>query len=52
MCNYCSLKRIKKEAEKEGKKTEVFGSDDGGKDVFVDDKFVYWFMELGDHCVC
>ena len=58
-CNYCTLKRVKRQAKEEGKKVVVkpgdwhkspFGSP--GKDIFVDDKKVAWFAELTGHCVC
>jgi hypothetical protein len=57
-CNYCTLKRIKRDAKEKGKKVQVkrgVETDDSlgrGKDVYVDGEKTVWFWELTDHCVC
>lgn len=52
-CNYCDLLVIKSFAKEENKKVKLKANKEhGGIDVFVDKKFVAWFMELTDHCVC
>jgi len=62
LCNYCSLRRIKTQARKDGKRVKVTAAlyegelrkfvVQGGVDVFVDGKKVAWFMELPNHCCC
>jgi len=63
-CNYCELKRIKKEAEKSHSHVYVRKSEDTGLDVFVVPEgeqldsnpngkhCVAWLMELPKECCC
>ena len=58
-CNYCTLKRINRDRKIKVSRDPL--KDDKGKTVFaagvrVTDKetgkFISWFAELTDHCVC
>lgn len=49
MCNYCSLKSIRRRYK--GKKIKL-KKEDGGISVYINDKFVAWFMSLSDSCRC
>lgn len=56
-CNYCNMEAIKARAKKVDRKVEVRPAKEdvcylGGTDVFVDGKFVAWFMTLPDYCCC
>jgi hypothetical protein len=59
-CNYCSLKKIKIRAEKEGKIVTAVGQDIyihppevERKDLHEDGPYwAAWMMEITDHCVC
>lgn len=51
-CNYCSFRSIKSRHRDEKITRKQSDKELGGIDVFVDGKFVAWFMELTDHCVC
>ena len=50
-CNYDSFGSKKLSAEKEGKSIEV-KDEDGGKAVYLDGKWVSWYMELTESCCC
>jgi hypothetical protein len=49
-CNYCTFKAIKKRKKEKDKMKIV--SEDGGTSIYINDKFVVWFMSLPDHCCC
>lgn len=57
VCNYCTLRNIKRVAQEKGKQVTVIG---GGRVVYVHDKdkpynendFVAEFMSLTGYCVC
>jgi len=56
-CNYCILRKIKRDAKEKGKKVKIrkgtyTDSLGPGKDVYVEGEKVAWFWELTDHCVC
>jgi hypothetical protein len=61
-CNYCTLKRIRKDAKENGKIVVLKASGFmGGIDVFVlkrgekldrKEHFCAWLMEIPDRCVC
>jgi hypothetical protein len=55
-CNYCTLKRIKARAEKDGNQVIVKGQNvyviPKGRKLTPEDKFTIWFMSLTNHCVC
>lgn len=56
-CNYCDFQRIKKKAAETGyrrpdvmpRRSKMFPK---GVDVFIGPKFVAWFGELPERCVC
>ncbi|MBU0598719.1 hypothetical protein KKF61_07105 [Patescibacteria group bacterium] len=54
-CNYCTFQSIKNKARKN--KQKVIVKPDlkyklGGVNVYVNGKFMAWFMELPEHCCC
>ena len=46
-CNFCEYKEIKDKAQQERKSMEW-----KGPELWVDGKFVAWFMELPIECAC
>lgn len=51
-CNYCTLKKMKKDAKQKGQKLVLKQDADGWTTVTVDGEFHTSFMKLTDHCVC
>jgi hypothetical protein len=62
MCNFCIMEDIKSRAEKSNKTVVTksanfpairdYNNGSPGIDVFVDEIFQAWFMELPDKCEC
>jgi len=61
ICNYCTLRGIRAEAERRGKVVTLRRGWRGGTDVLVHDKnakpdrerdFQAWLMEVSDRCCC
>ena len=57
-CNYCTYIDIVSEAQAKGQKAELKVDDSNilpsktARGVYVDGKFIAWFMELPDSCAC
>lgn len=53
-CNRCNYDQIVRQARSLGQDVELRRDTgmNGRQSVYVDGKFVAWFMELPDQCVC
>jgi hypothetical protein len=52
ICNYCSLKDMRRRAKEEGKKVVVKPAQQGGFDVFKDGERISWMKEISNKCAC